>query len=350
MAVTNLISLAFMQFLRFRAGTVFLCRKRRKQMILLVYGDRYLYDMHIKKETAKLETPEVNAVYAQEWDDSLYIQCISAPFLEEKKIVVIQMQNLKPGTKQKSLMEYIRRPSGHTDLYLCVRHLDRRSEIYKALSKNGCVMEFPKASAGNVYKSVKKRLVQKYAYSPEEVDRHRDILTQRLQGYQYEEGYDLYQVMKYVDMIGSAGQIDRKTIEYSIPETFMQKSYELSKLLLSGRNPEMMQLASRLVKENGENRIGLLSLVLSQIRICYKASLFPEMAKKEVLGKLGINHYQLSAAYSACSPAQYAKAYASLQNGVNGLKSGNDADSAFMMSLLNAAAALKPCKGKRSRR
>lgn len=319
-------------------------------MILLVYGDRYLYDMHIKKEAAKLETPEVNAVYAEEWSDSLYMQCISAPFLEEKKIVVAKMQSLRPVTKQKSLMEYIRRPSGHTDLYLCVQHIDRRSEIYKALSKEGCVREFPKASAGDVYRSVKKRLVQRYAYPPEEVDRHRDILTQRLQGYQYEEDYDLYRVMKYADMIGSAGQIDRKTIEYFIPETFTQKSYELSKLMLSGKNPEMIRLASRLVKENGENRIGLLSLVLSQIRICYKASLFPEMPRNKIPGILGISPYQLNDAYSEHSAAQYAKAYASLQRGVNNLKSGSDADSAFMMSLISAAAALHPREEKEGRR
>ncbi len=319
-------------------------------MILLVYGDRYLYDMHIKKEASKLETPEVNAVYAEEWSDSLYMQCISAPFLEEKKIVVAEMQSLKPGTKNKSLMEYIHRPSGHTDLYLCVRHLDRRSEVYKTLSKKGCVREFPKASAGDVYRSVKKRLVQKYAYSPEEVDRHRDILTQRLQGYQYEEDYDLYRVMKYVDMIGSAGQIDRKTIEYFIPETFTQKSYELSKLMLSGKKSEMVQLASRLVKENNENRIGLLSLVLSQIRICYKASLFPQMPKNEILERLGISPYQLNGSYSVHSPVQYAEAYANLQKGVNNLKSGSDADSAFMMSLLGAAAVLQPHNEKRSRR
>ncbi|MDE6913835.1 MAG: hypothetical protein K2P35_09090 [Lachnospiraceae bacterium] len=319
-------------------------------MILLVYGDRYLYDMHIKKEAAKLETPDVNAVYAEEWSDSLYMQCISAPFLEEKKIVVVKMQSLRPGTKQKSLMEYIRRPSGHTDLYLCVQHIDRRSEIYKALSKEGCVREFPKASAGDVYRSVKKRLVQRYAYPPEEVDRHRDILTQRLQGYQYEEDYDLYRVMKYADMIGSAGQIDRKTIEYFIPETFTQKSYELSKLMLSGRKPEMIRLASRLVKENGENRIGLLSLVLSQIKTCYKASLFPEMPRNKIPGILGISPYQLNDAYSEYSAAQYAKAYASLQRGVNNLKSGSDADSAFMMSLISAAAALHPRKEKEGRR
>lgn len=231
-----------------------------------------------------------------------------------------------------------------------MQHIDRRSEIYKALSKEGCVREFPKASAGDVYRSVKKRFVQRYAYPPEEVDRHRDILTQRLQGYQYEEDYDLYRVMKYADMIGSAGQIDRKTIEYFIPETFTQKSYELSKLMLSGRKPEMIRLASRLVKENGENRIGLLSLVLSQIRICYKASLFPEMPRNKIPGILGISPYQLNDAYPEYSAAQYAKAYVSLQRGVNNLKSGSDADSAFMMSLISAAAALHPREEKEGRR
>lgn len=35
-------------------------------MILLVYGDRCLYNVHIKKEAEKLETLEVNAVYAEE--------------------------------------------------------------------------------------------------------------------------------------------------------------------------------------------------------------------------------------------------------------------------------------------
>lgn len=309
-------------------------------MILLVYGDRYLYDMHIKKEAAKLEIPEANAVFAEEWNDSLYMQCISAPFLEGKKIVVADM----PGARQKSLMEYIQRPSAHTDLYLRARHLDRRGEVYRALSKKGCVREFPKASAGDVYRSVKKRLVQKYAYSPEEVDRVRDILTQRLQGYQYEEEYDLYRVIKYADMVGSAGRIDRDTVEYFIPETFTQKSYELSKLMLAGRKPEMFRLASRLVRENDENRIGLLSLVLSQIRICYKASLFPEMSRNAILESLGIGSYQLNGSYTEYSPAQYARAYACLQKGVNGIKGGGDADTAFMMSLAGAAEALCPHK------
>ena len=80
--------------------------------------------------------------------------------------------------------------------------------------------------------------------------------------------------MKYTDMIGNAGQIDQETVEYFISETFTQKAYELSKLMLCGKKTEMMQLASRLIRENDENRIGLLSLVLSQIRICYKADLF----------------------------------------------------------------------------
>lgn len=319
-------------------------------MILLVYGDRYLYDMHIKKEAAKLETPEVNAVYAEEWDDSLYMQCISAPFLEEKKIVVVQLQNLGQDRKQKLLTDYIQSPSAHTDLYLCMRHLDRRSEVYKILSKKGCVMEFPKASMNDVYRSVRKRLVRKYAFSPEEVDRHRDFLTQRLQGYQYEEDYDLYRVMKYVDMLGNAGQLDREAVEYFIPEIFTQKSYELSKLMLSGKKTEMIRLASRLVKENDENRIGILSLVLSQIRICYKAGLFPEMPRREILDTLGINSYQLNDSYSMYSPEQHAKAYACLQKGVNRLKSGSDADSAFMMALINAAAVLHPHEEKRGRK
>lgn len=320
------------------------------KMILLVYGDRYLYDMHIKKEAAGLETPEVNAVYAEEWDDSLYMQCISAPFLEEKKIVVVQLQNPGACIKQKSLTDYIQNPSAHTDLYLCMRHPDKRSEVYKTLSKKGCIMEFPKASEGDVYRSVKKRLVRKYAFSPGEVDRHRDILMQRLRGYQYEEDYDLYRVMKYTDMIGNAGQIDRETVEYFIPETFTQKAYELLKLMLSGMKTEMMQLASRLIRENDENRIGLLSLVLSQVRTCYKAVLFPEMLHREILRTLGINSYQLNGSYSMYSPAQYAKAYACLQGGVNSLKSGSDADSAFMMALINAATALYSHEEKRDRK
>lgn len=350
MAVKNLISQALMQFLRFCAGDCFFNAGKGGKMILLVYGDRYLYDMHIKKEAAGLETPEVNVVYAEEWDDSLYMQCISAPFLEEKKIVVVQLQNAGAGTKQKSLTDYIHSPSEHTDLYLCTRHPDKRSEVYKTLSKKGCVMEFPKASEGDVYRSVKKRLVRKYAFSPEEVDRHRDILMQRLRGYQYEEDYDLYRVMKYTDMIGNAGQIDQETVEYFISETFTQKAYELSKLMLCGKKTEMMQLASRLIRENDENRIGLLSLVLSQVRICYKADLFPEMPRREILGTLGINSYQLNDSYSMYSSAQYAKAYACLQRGVNSLKSGSDVDSAFMMALINAAAVLHLHGEKRRRK
>ena len=350
MAVKNLISQALMQFLRFCAGAAFLMPEKEEKMILLVYGDRYLYDMHIKKEAARLETPEVNAVYAEEWSDELYMQCISAPFLEEKKIVVVQLQNPGAGTKQKSLTEYIHSPSEHTDLYLCMQHLDKRSGVYKILSKKGCVMEFPKASMSDVYRSVKKRLVRKYSFSPEEVDRHRDVLTQRLQGYQYEEDYDLYRVMKYVDMLGNAGQLDREAVEYFIPETFTQKSYELSKLMLSGKKTEMIRLASRLVRENDENRIGLLSLVLSQIRICYKEGLFPEMPRRKILETLGLNSYQLNDSYSMYSSTQYAKAYACLQRGVNSLKSGSDADSAFMMALINAAAVLQPHEEKRGRK
>lgn len=50
------------------------------------------------------------------------------------------------------------------------------------------------------------------------------------------------------------------------------------------------------------------------------------------------------------SSAQYAKAYACLQRGVNSLKSGSDVDSAFMMALINAAAVLHPHGEKRRRK
>lgn len=90
--------------------------------------------------------------------------------------------------------------------------------------------------------------------------------------------------------------------------------------------------------------------MLSQIRICYKADLFPEMPRREILGTLGINSYQLNDSYSMYSSAQYAKAYACLQRGVNSLKSGSDVDSAFMMALINAAAVLHPHGEKRRRK
>ncbi len=234
---------------------------------------------------------------------------------------MVQLQNAGAGTKQKSLTDYIQSPSEHTDLYLCnTRHPDKRSEVYKTPVPKRLRHGISSASEGDVYRSVKKRLVRKYAFSPEEVDRHRDILMQRLRDTSTRSDYDLYRVMKYTDMIGNAGQIDQETVEYFISETFTQKAYELSKLMLCGKKTEMMQLASRLIRENDENRIGLLSLVLSQIRICYKADLFPEMPRREILGTLGINSYQLNDSYSMYSSAQYAKAYACLQRGVNSLK------------------------------
>lgn len=315
--------------------------EKEKMMVLLVYGDQYLYDSHIRKAAGRLEVPDVNLMRAKEWGDSLCMWCRSVPFLEDRKIAVLEMQNLKAGMKQgKALLEYIKNPSGCTDLYLCAGHVDRRSEIYRELSKKECVREFPKAPLEDVYMSVRKRLIQKYSCKPEMIDRHRDIFMERLKGYQYEEDYNLYRVMKYADMIGSAGTIDRETIEYFIPETFTQKSYELSKYMIQGREAEMVRLAGRLVRENDENRIGLLSLVLSQIRICYKASLYPEMSRREIIKRLGIGAYQLSDGYENYHTGQYAKAYASLQDGVNALKSGKDADSAFMLALLNASAAL----------
>ena len=304
-------------------------------MITLVSGDEYLCDKYIKKEKEKI-SDSINVLFAEEWGEDEELFCRSYPFMEDAKLCVLDLKELRAGAGTNSLTAYVKNPSPDTKLIIKLKSIDGRMEIIKCLKNMDAIKEYEKLGVDGAYAFMKYRLVMKYKIPEEQVDRYRKNLYSRLSGYEADESYDMYRVMKYTDMLGRNGELSAESINFFMPETILQKSYKLSDMLFKGEVKKMLELARGLM-EKGEQPINLLSLILSQVRICYKASLYPEMNRKEILEMLGIRSIQLNEAYSKFPQNTWAKVYAAIQGGVNELKNGKDTDSTVAMALIKAA-------------
>ena len=96
------------------------------------------------------------------------------------------------------------------------------------------------------------------------------------------------------------------------------------------QKPECIDYAKKLL-DQGESPIGMLSLVLYQIRVCYKATLCRE---GNYLAKIGIRSYQLYGEFLKYGPDKYKALYTELQDAVNRIKNGEKSSAVVLDTIM----------------
>ena len=121
-------------------------------------------------------------------------------------------------------------------------------------------------------------------------------------------------------MLFSLPEVKREDIDCVIPEEDSSTAFSLFKYLSDGRMDKYFSLADRLLVT--EDAIGLMSLLLSNFRISYKASLVEGNAESEI----GVPKYRIS---SIPKDACY-ECMTVLQDGVNAVKTGEAGRDVFI--------------------
>lgn len=293
--------------------------------------ENYLKKQELRKIIDQIECPEMNVMEFYEPVPELYDFACTAPFIGTKKVGILHYY-----PEQEEFLSAVKDLPDFTDLYIIAKELpDHRKKVVKELSSIMVEREFKKIDDELLFKCIASRL-HRYGYSLETISELREVLMDSFRGYSLFADMDLEVVQKHVQMIAFSGALTPETIQMFAPESSDYRAFRLSNMLLS-KDPECIRFAKELL-EQGEQPIGILSLVAYQIRICYKASLFQD---ENYCTLIGIRKYQLFDDFQAYMPQKYVEVYSLLMEGIRRVKKGEDASAVIADTLTDALAKLK---------
>lgn len=274
--------------------------------------EAYLKRQEMQKIVSTVPSPEINVMEA--WEDTPEIQDFvnAFPFIGDKKICILHF-----FPDKEIFLSIIKGMAEEADIYILTDEMpDRRKKVIKQILEQAVIKDFPKISSQLLYKCISSRL-KRYGYMQEEIDSCKEHLEEAFHSYETSMNIDLDVVQKHVDMIGLSGRLDKENIDFFAPESERIKAYKLSSMLLD-RDRDCLVFAKRLIQQ-GDSAIGILSLVLYQIRICYKSVLFQ---KEKYLSLIGIREFQLYRNFLSYSAGTYKMVYRIFLDGICRIKKG----------------------------
>lgn len=283
-------------------------------MAIYLFGGKedFLKQKELRKILEEISFPEMNLWEAYEYSEEIISFLNTFPVMDKKKICVL---HFFPASED--LVWEMEHLSDDIDVYILTKEMpDQRKSLTKRVLKISEIRTFEKVSEEILQKSIRLRLARA-GYTQEQISSVDKILQEVFYVYIQDPDMDLYQVQMHVDMIALGGQLDYEHIHEFAPDSENLKAYKLSGMLLE-RNPACIGFAQQLLLQ-GENPIMILSLILYQIRVCYKAKLFQ---KEKYLNLIGIRSHQIFNNFSSYSASLYMGVYEILLIGINRIKKG----------------------------
>ncbi len=281
-------------------------------MLKIWYGaEPYLIQTAKAKEKAEIENPDLNVIdCGDELDEEAYNKCYDSAFFAEKKYLVFTAADLKNPYIAKLIAD-----EPDNEVRIIVSKFEANLKVAKSLRPDQ-VKEFKRLSEADIPKFVK-YFLSKWKTNIREKDF--DYLISRI-GYPTRPDCDLYTVKNWLQALFSLEEVTREDIDFVIPPEENANAFALFKLLSEGQAQKYFALADKLLIT--EDAIGLLSLLLSNFRIAYKASLVTGNPEKEI----GVPKYRITTLpEEICT-----KSMTLLQDGVNAIKSGENGRDVFV--------------------
>lgn len=279
----------------------------------------------IKKEYGKFGVSEYD-----ELTDAVYEDCGQMSLFGGKKAVVVHCDGM---VESDGFLRYVEHPNQSTNLYLVASQIDRRSSVYKACKSGKCgasvvVMDkipretFMSMCAGMIKRrgcEVRESTLKKlYDYT----------------GYEENANCNLFDISAVIKQMcyqaGEGGEVTPDMVETFAIAWQEAVIWQLSDVLFSGDKKELLSLGEHLLS-SGENPIGMLSTLLRQFRLAYKAKVIGG-SEQRLSGALGIPAYRLRKA-NEYSEQTISRALSALQRRVNDIKGGADAVAVFRAAL-----------------
>lgn len=267
----------------------------------LVYGtEPYLIDKYRKEIRDSVETPEFNYLETDEVTKDVLGFLQQLPLLGNEKVLIFRATCLKDC---RDLLDFMPRAGKKSKVYFFVKEIDKRTKEFKQFSKDEMKM-FDKIS-GDVFQYVKKNdcEIQSEAY---------EYFLQIIN--YYSEETNLYDVINALKRLCSTKVITVEVFEKMIISRETENIFSLIQLIMSCRYEELYRQADLIILNQGNNIIGILSLLLRSYRLAYKMQVCN--CNLKTLGVYG-NTYVPRLSADACNDAMNL-----LDDAVNNIKRG----------------------------
>ncbi len=294
-------------------------------------NEEYLKKKELEKIKNTVLCPELNVAEFGEPVPELYGFMETGPFVGDKKVCILYF-----FPEQAELLDVFRNLPGFLDVYIVARTFpDMRKKVSREIAALAEKREFEKIDERLLFRCITATL-QRHGHTEEEIVAVGEELKAAFHAYVMYADMDLGIVQKHARMMGFCSRLTPESIRAFAPDGADLRAFRLSAMLLSG-NRSCLDFA-RCLLDQGEQGIGILSLVAYQIRICYKAVLFK---KEKYLSLIGISNYQLYKDFSAYEAKTYKEIYHILMEGIRRIKKGEEKLALVEECLLEALVVLE---------
>ena len=269
----------------------------------------------IEKKVRELQEQSDGLNFHSETDCAMALTIArTRPCFANKQVVLLKVPDLKCD----ALLSYAKKPCVFTDMYIIPENVDKRTVIYKSLSNMGLIKEYGKLSQSQFKQFVLEKLLNAGKRISEEVYGYFVCRC----GYFEAKSVTLFSIEKSVEQLCFVCEddISKAAVDAFVEEGDTQKIFVITKdLLLKDRRKLLIH--TNMLMRNGENGIAMLSLLLRNFRLAYKASLFADKPIKEISKMLGVPSYQFQE-YLKFSPEQIEKVLDIFSEGIFNIKTG----------------------------
>lgn len=246
------------------------------------------------------------------------------PFMDNKKVLLLRLDTLGSC---KEIEDYVENPNPLADLVICCKKIDKRTKLYKKLSKEGEVIECNKLDDIHLSKFIHQGIKK---YNSSITSENLEFLIRR-SCYEIAEDVTLYTICNYVKQLCFLSKnINKELIEEIIEERIEGNAFSLF-TDISRKNSVQAYKRGRNLSVTGSDAISTLSALLRNYRVCLKA----RMAGPKAAQLIGLSSWQLNITKDAkrYSDMQLYNCINILQNAVNDIKVGKGHDAVMKTTI-----------------
>jgi DNA polymerase-3 subunit delta len=240
-------------------------------------NEPFLMNEEMRKAETSVECPEMDFIKGDLDEDNFYA-CDTAPMFSQKKLLFLYSSEKNP------FLERLVEDGASNDVVVIMTgEVDKRRSVYKKAEKKKLIRNFGRLNAREFDSFCRKQL--------EGVSMSNEVygyLTQRM-AYGKREDCDLYAVANWLGQIATAPQLNKTVIDHLIPEYQEEDVFRLFSLLTAKNGAGYFKMLDRLLESDPKGGIGIMSVLLRNFRVAYKAA----VAGSEAVALIGIPDWQL---------------------------------------------------------
>ncbi len=249
--------------------------------IHILYGNEpYVIMKRKNKIVDALSNKQMNLQrFEGKFDQDVYSSCTIYPFLEDKRVVVLDIESLS-ALDNELFLDYVSHPTSSTELVIVCKQIDKRVKLYKKLNSQKLLIPCDKLDSETLKKAIQCELVKKGGNIQEVAYAE---LVKRL-NYENEEKVNMLSIVGYLDsMLAVDKAITLEMVNKFVPKYEEANVFALSKLLLKEDSAELLREVDMV---DPDESIKTLSLLLRDFRIAYKLKYFDKAQLADKAGSI----------------------------------------------------------------